>query len=146
MSDRNERDDLDKAEREIERLRRWKSTHAPRIEALEGLLRDAQIAAAKGAEAMASLDSERAANARLTDELEAAGREIDTARARRLELQAQIERLQASLAQAGLEQQRAVRDERERCKARAVQIVEWHRNGYNRQQIDPIVADLRNGM
>lgn len=36
--------------------------------------------------------------------------------------------------------------ERERCKARAVHIVEWHRNDYNRQQIDPIVAELRNGL
>jgi hypothetical protein len=40
----------------------------------------------------------------------------------------------------------AVAAERERCKARAVQIVEWHRNDYNRQQIDPIVAELRNGL
>ena len=36
--------------------------------------------------------------------------------------------------------------ERERLKARAVQIVEWHRNDYNRQQIDRIVAELRNGL
>jgi hypothetical protein len=41
---------------------------------------------------------------------------IATADARRRELQAQIEQLQARLAQAGLEQQRAVREERERCK------------------------------
>ncbi len=73
-------DELAKARREIEQLRRWKSTHAPRIQALEGLLRAAQIDAAKGAEAIASLDSERAANARLTNELEAAGREIDRLR------------------------------------------------------------------
>jgi type VI protein secretion system component VasA len=32
------------------------------------------------------------------------------------------------------------------AKRRAVQIVEWHRNDYNRQQIDPIVAELRNGL
>jgi hypothetical protein len=36
--------------------------------------------------------------------------------------------------------------ERKRFKARAVQIVEWHRNDYNRQQIDPIVAELRSGL
>ena len=36
--------------------------------------------------------------------------------------------------------------ERERRKARAVQIVERHRNDYNRQQIDTIVAELRNGL
>ena len=41
---------------------------------------------------------------------------------------------------------RAIATERERCKARAAQIVEWHRNDYNRQQIDPIVAELRNGI
>ena len=49
-------------------LKRWKSTNAPRIEALDGLLKHAQIEAAKGAEAIASLASERAANAILTDE------------------------------------------------------------------------------
>ncbi len=56
---------------EIDRLRRWKSTHAPRIEALEGLLRTAQAEAHAGREAVATLASERAANAVLTTELEA---------------------------------------------------------------------------
>jgi hypothetical protein len=49
-------------------LKRWKSTNAPRLEALQGLLEHAQIEAAKGAEAIASLESERAANTILTDE------------------------------------------------------------------------------
>ncbi len=44
---------------------------------------------------------------------------IATADARRRELQAQIEQLQGRLAQAGLEQQRAVREERERWIAKA---------------------------
>lgn len=51
-------------------LRRWKSTNAPRLEALQGLLEHAQIEAAKGSEATASLASERAANAILTGENE----------------------------------------------------------------------------
>lgn len=55
---------------EVEGLRRWKSTHAPRIEALEGLLAHYQTQAATGEEAAASLESERKANAILTDELE----------------------------------------------------------------------------
>lgn len=56
-----------------ERLRalaRWKSTNAPRLEALEGLLQAARLEAAKGAEALATLESERAANAVLTQEVE----------------------------------------------------------------------------
>ena len=60
----------DAAADEIERLRRWKSTHAPRLEALEGLLSTSQIEAAAGEEAIATLESERAANAILTDEIE----------------------------------------------------------------------------
>lgn len=51
-------------------LRRWKSTNAPRIEALEGLLSAARMEAAAGREAIATLASERAANALLTDEIE----------------------------------------------------------------------------
>lgn len=47
-------------------LRRWKSTHAPRLAALEGLLHAAQKEAHDGREAMATLASERAANALLT--------------------------------------------------------------------------------
>lgn len=55
---------------ECQELRRWKSTHAPRLVALEALLKDAQREAEAGREARATLASERAANARLTDELE----------------------------------------------------------------------------
>jgi aconitase B len=56
---------------EVEALRRFKSTNAPRIEALEGLLAAAQIEVAVGKEARATLASERAANALLTAEVEA---------------------------------------------------------------------------
>jgi rubrerythrin len=55
---------------ELWMLRRWKSIHAPRLQVLEGLLHNAQLAAAKGAEALATLESERAANAILTSEVE----------------------------------------------------------------------------
>ncbi len=51
-------------------LRRWRSTNAPRLEALQGLLNTAQSEAAAGREAITSLASERAANALLTDEVE----------------------------------------------------------------------------
>lgn len=54
----------------LEELLRWKSTHAPRIEALEGLLAAAQQEAAAGREAVTSLASERAANELLTNEVE----------------------------------------------------------------------------
>lgn len=54
----------------IMELRRWKSTNAPRLEALEGLLRTAQAEAAAGREAIATLASERAANALLTEQVE----------------------------------------------------------------------------
>jgi hypothetical protein len=37
-------------------------------------------------------------------------------------------------------------EERNRCKTRAIQIMEYHRNEYIRQQIDPIVTELRNGL
>ena len=57
-------------------LKRWKSTNALRLEALQGLLEHAQIEAARGTEAIASLESERAANAILTDEIEALRAEI----------------------------------------------------------------------
>lgn len=52
-------------------LARWKSTHAPRLEALEGLLHAAQHEAHAGREAIATLASERAANAMLTNEADA---------------------------------------------------------------------------
>ena len=56
---------------EMEALRRWKSTNAPRLDALQGLLTAAQHEAHAGREAVASLASEREANALLTDEVEA---------------------------------------------------------------------------
>ena len=65
---------------EVERLRRWKSTHAPRLEALEGLLRTAQLEAHGAREAIATLASERAANAILTAQV--AALEVDAARYR----------------------------------------------------------------
>ena len=75
---------------EVEALRRYKSTTAPRVEALQGLLEHAQRKADAGAEAVATLWSERAANAMLTAEVEA---------------------LKERLAHAGIERQRAVTDE-----------------------------------
>ena len=56
---------------ELAALRRWKSTHSPRLEALQGLKDRAQLDAYLGAEARTSLASEREANAILTAELEA---------------------------------------------------------------------------
>ena len=67
------------AEAERDQLARWKSTNAPRLEALDGLLADARAEAAKGAEAISSLASEREANAILTAEND--------------QLRAQVERL-----------------------------------------------------
>lgn len=60
--------EAERLRRERDELRRWKSTNAPRLDALEGLLRAAQSGAAAGREAIASLSSERAANAILTSE------------------------------------------------------------------------------
>jgi hypothetical protein len=54
----------------VAELRRWKSTHAPRLAALEGLYEKAQADAEAGREAVATLASERAANAVLTNEVE----------------------------------------------------------------------------
>lgn len=54
----------------VAELRRWKSTHAPRIEALKGLLKAAQLEAHAGREAVATLASERAANALLTERVQ----------------------------------------------------------------------------
>ena len=68
-------------EQERDALARWKTTHAPRLEALEALLSDAQQEAAAGREARATLDSERAANATLTDERDALAAEIERLRA-----------------------------------------------------------------
>jgi hypothetical protein len=54
----------------VAELRRWKSTNAPRLKALEEMYRGAQIGVAAGLEARQTLASERAANAILTDEAE----------------------------------------------------------------------------
>lgn len=64
---------------ERDALARWKSTHAPRIEALQCLKDHAQQEASLGIEARATLESERAANAVLTNELEALRAELDAA-------------------------------------------------------------------
>lgn len=72
-----ERDQL-RAERDT--LSRWKSTNAPRIEALQGLKDHAQSEAEKGSEAIASLASERNANAILTSEVEALRAEVERLR------------------------------------------------------------------
>lgn len=55
---------------ECKELMRWKSTHAPRLKALEGLWHAAQREANASREAVATLASERASNALLTDEVE----------------------------------------------------------------------------
>lgn len=75
---------------ERDALRRWKSTNAPRIEALAELLRTAQIDAEAGREALATLEGERAANALLTDE-------IATLRAKLAAAEARAERLAGAL-------------------------------------------------
>ena len=90
------------AERDL--LARWKSTHAPRIEALQGLLGASQIEAGIGAEAMATLLSERKANSILTDELDAlrAERDATVREARTLRNQCVLldEKLDAAVADA----------------------------------------------
>jgi hypothetical protein len=53
---------------ERDALARWKSTHAPRLDAIQGLLDKYQKDAADGFEAITSLQSEREANAILTAE------------------------------------------------------------------------------
>jgi hypothetical protein len=55
---------------EAQNLKRWKSTMAPRIESLEGLLSFARAEAEAGREAIATLEGEREANALLTKETE----------------------------------------------------------------------------
>ena len=55
---------------EVRDLKRWKSTMAPRIESLEGLLSFARAEAEAGREAIATLEGEREANAHLTKETE----------------------------------------------------------------------------
>ena len=78
--------ELAAARAERDDLARWKSTHAPRIEALQGLKDQAQAEAAKGAEAIASLASEREANAILTAEVEALRAEVERLRPKWLPL------------------------------------------------------------
>ena len=55
---------------QIEQLGRWKSTNAPRIEALEGLLAITQRQVSTSRESAQMLESERQANAILTTENE----------------------------------------------------------------------------
>jgi hypothetical protein len=76
-------------------LRRWRSTHAPRIEALQGLLGTAQREAAEGTEARSTMSSEREANTILTAE-------VELLRARIAELQAELERERMRLAACGV--------------------------------------------
>ena len=108
-------------------LLRWKSTHAPRIEALEGLLHAAQREAHAGREAIATLASERAANALLTEEVDRlrkqmaeldalARHEADCAEAYKAEaadLRQQLddEQRQHDITRGELERTRLVRDE-----------------------------------
>jgi hypothetical protein len=56
---------------QVAELARWKSTNAPRIEALEGLKEHYSVLADQGVEAIKTLASEREANAILTAENEA---------------------------------------------------------------------------
>ena len=58
---------MSEASIELEQLRRWRSTNAPRLEALQGLLHTAQQEAHGAREAIATLASEREANAILTE-------------------------------------------------------------------------------
>lgn len=89
--------ELETAEHERDILRRWKSTHAPRMDALEGLLHAAQAEAESGREAVATLDSERLANARLTAELEDAQRQRELVFAELLKEQAENARARHAL-------------------------------------------------
>ena len=93
---------------EVTRLRRWNSTHAPRLAALEALHKTAQAEAEAGRDAVATLASERAANAILTDEVDRLRAELAEAQqlARdqfdlRAEQRDERDRLRAALAQAG---------------------------------------------
>ena len=68
--------------KKCQELLRWKGAHAPRLEALQGLLEAAQLEAAKCTEARVTLDSERAANALLTDEVDMLRAELAAERER----------------------------------------------------------------
>jgi hypothetical protein len=61
---------LTNAADELMAQKRGRSIHAPRLEALQGLLAAAQLEAHAGREAVASLASERKANEALTNEIE----------------------------------------------------------------------------
>jgi chromosome segregation ATPase len=65
------KDALEQQAAELHALKRWRSTNAPRLEALEGLLHTAQHELHGAREAVATLASEREANAILTAEVEA---------------------------------------------------------------------------
>lgn len=81
---RRQRAEIERLTAEKLELLRWKGTHAPRLVAVEGLLREAQHEAAARREAianLASLDSERQANAMLTAEVERLTAERDALRA-----------------------------------------------------------------
>ena len=65
------------AEKNLE-LFRWKSTNAPRLEALQGLLDHERKVAADRYEAAVSIDSERQANAILTEEVQRLRHLLDT--------------------------------------------------------------------
>ncbi len=118
-------DMIDSLVLEVEQLSRWKSTNAPRIESLEGLLEHERSEAAAGKEALVEirkvieeLASEREANAILTAEVERLKtvpmkyrrmafnaelqKEIDTLRTQLAEAQAEAERLSKGWADANL--------------------------------------------
>jgi DNA repair exonuclease SbcCD ATPase subunit len=78
---RDAADLLEQQAAEIERLQRWRSTNAPRLEALEGLLHTAQHELHGAREAVATLASEREANAILTAEIEALRKDAERLRA-----------------------------------------------------------------
>jgi chromosome segregation ATPase len=63
--------EIDELRARVEELARWRSTQAPRIEALEGLKNHYQELADRGVEANKTLASEREANAILTAEVDA---------------------------------------------------------------------------
>lgn len=61
---------LDEAADKLEELLRWKGIYGPRLHILEQMYRERQLDAGAGREAAATLDSERKANALLTEEVE----------------------------------------------------------------------------
>lgn len=123
-------DTIDALCAEVERLTRWKSTNAPRLEALEGLLATAQKEASAGKEAAASLASEREANAILTAEVERLTKEraglvqvSDLNADIAADLKAERDSLLTQLAQA----QEDLHDERNRGLSLLADAKEWQR-------------------